>query len=282
LSDGLLGTFVEKPARQHHAWPTSPAFLVALALLVVNDWVLKPAVASWWTGKLSDVAGLFAFATFWSALLPRRRRHVCALTAVAFLLWKSEASGPAIEFWNTVAPWPVARVVDYTDWLALLVLVPVYGAGRVSILVAHRSLTARAGPSLLRRLGAAAAAAAAILAFAATSVRRSYPVAEATEYVVSAEPDVVRAALDSLGFEPGGRPARADTAADTISLYVRQPPESWNHVEVEVRRVGRGESRMRIVQHSGWSPTRPTSAGLDRAFRVQVIEPLREFLRRRS
>jgi hypothetical protein len=99
---------------------------------------------------------------------------------------------------------------------------------------------------------------------------------------VSAEPDVVRAALDSLGFEPGGRPARADMASDTIWLYVRQPPESWNHVGVEVRRIGRAESRMRIVQHSGWSPTRPTNAGLDRAFRAQVIEPLRELLRRRS
>jgi hypothetical protein len=44
-------------ATSARAWLTSPAFLVAIALLIVNDWVLKPAVGSWWTGKLSDVAG---------------------------------------------------------------------------------------------------------------------------------------------------------------------------------------------------------------------------------
>jgi hypothetical protein len=40
----------------------APLPLVALALLGVNDWILKPSAApEWLTGKLSDFAGLFAF-----------------------------------------------------------------------------------------------------------------------------------------------------------------------------------------------------------------------------
>jgi hypothetical protein len=38
-----------------------PAVLVCLALWIVNDHVLKAAYASWWTGKLSDVASLAVF-----------------------------------------------------------------------------------------------------------------------------------------------------------------------------------------------------------------------------
>ena len=52
---------------------TSPAFIAALTLLILNDWVLKPAFSNWVTGKLSDVAGLVAFAMFGTALLPDRR-----------------------------------------------------------------------------------------------------------------------------------------------------------------------------------------------------------------
>src|SRR5690349_14518972 len=40
----------------------APLPLVALALLGINDWVLKPSSApEWLTGKLSDFAGLFVF-----------------------------------------------------------------------------------------------------------------------------------------------------------------------------------------------------------------------------
>ena len=38
---------------------THPAFTGAVALLAVNDHVLKPLVGGWLTGKLSDVAGVF-------------------------------------------------------------------------------------------------------------------------------------------------------------------------------------------------------------------------------
>ena len=42
--------------------------LVGIAVLVVNDHWLKGACGSWWTGKLSDVAGLVFFPLFLQAV----------------------------------------------------------------------------------------------------------------------------------------------------------------------------------------------------------------------
>jgi hypothetical protein len=39
----------------------APVTIAAIAVLVVNDHVLKAAFPGWWTGKLSDVAGLAFF-----------------------------------------------------------------------------------------------------------------------------------------------------------------------------------------------------------------------------
>ncbi|RHA38159.1 hypothetical protein D1825_14745 [Cellulomonas rhizosphaerae] len=55
------------------AWLTHPVTLVALAVLVLNDHVLKAAYGTWWTGKLSDVA--------WLVLAPPLLATVVALTA---------------------------------------------------------------------------------------------------------------------------------------------------------------------------------------------------------
>jgi hypothetical protein len=39
-----------------------------------------------------------------------------------FVFWKSPLSQPLINAWNTIGPFTVARVVDWTDLLALLAL----------------------------------------------------------------------------------------------------------------------------------------------------------------
>ena len=51
----------------------SPLYLAALSGLLLNDFVLKSAAPGFVTGKLSDFCGLFAFAVFWSVLLPGSR-----------------------------------------------------------------------------------------------------------------------------------------------------------------------------------------------------------------
>jgi len=101
---------------------TSPGFCAALALLLLNDFVLKARFANWWTGKLSDVAGLAAFALCWAAVFPQARRVVFSVTALGFILWKSPLVTPALTWWNQFGIWPLQRVVDPTDDIALGIL----------------------------------------------------------------------------------------------------------------------------------------------------------------
>jgi hypothetical protein len=177
---------------------TSPAFVLAVALLLLNDWVLKAAVGNWLTGKLSDLAGLFAFSLFWAALVPRRRGAVFVLTAVGFVLWKSPASEAPLAAWNALPLWPLARVVDYTDWVALAALVPAYR-------LARRDGQGRSigPPRVARRVAAVASAGIAIAAFTATSIaprRYDFHDSDSSGQLISATRREVRAGLGSLGL----------------------------------------------------------------------------------
>ena len=99
----------------------NPYFLAAVAALLINDWYLKQTYHNQLTGKLSDFAGLFAFPFFLSALLPRRAVHIYIATLLLFIVWKSPLVQPVIDSVNALGI-PVWRVVDYSDYLALLIL----------------------------------------------------------------------------------------------------------------------------------------------------------------
>jgi hypothetical protein len=105
-------------------WP----FLVSLALLLLNDFWFKQAFPGWWTGKLSDVAGIAVVTLPLMAIWPGHRWRVMLAVAVAFAAWKSPLSQPLIDFANVhlLAPFSarIGRVVDYGDLLALLVMPP--------------------------------------------------------------------------------------------------------------------------------------------------------------
>jgi hypothetical protein len=72
------------------------SFLLSLGLLLLNDFFLKQLYGNWFTGKLSDFAGLFAFTFFFIALCPRHRQKIIILVSVVFIYWKSELSQPLI------------------------------------------------------------------------------------------------------------------------------------------------------------------------------------------
>jgi hypothetical protein len=181
---------------------TSPGLVIAVALLLVNDWILKPALGNWWTGKLSDFAGLYAFPLLWTAFWPHRQRMIYALSAVAFLVWKSPLSDPLITSWNAIGLWSLSRVVDYTDLIALVALLPSYR----SALERPRSARRR-WIILTRRAAAAGMAAVAVIAFMATSTSPSYsydfPVG--TDYQVNGERAAVRAYLLAHEWESASR-----------------------------------------------------------------------------
>lgn len=100
----------------------SSGFLLSLAVLLLNDYYLKSSYSNWLTGKLSDVVGLFLFSLFWAALFSQRTRAVAVISGILFLMWKLPLSQPAIDFWNSISSIRIARVVDYSDLLALTVL----------------------------------------------------------------------------------------------------------------------------------------------------------------
>jgi hypothetical protein len=138
----------------------SAAYILALALLLANDHILKYAYAGVLTGKLSDFAGLFAFGVFVSATSPRNARALCCGIALLFAAWKSPLSQPAIELWNAAFAQRIDRVVDYSDLIAIAVLpIAARSAETARRAASHRpavlfiavvSLFAFAGTSLVR------------------------------------------------------------------------------------------------------------------------------------
>jgi hypothetical protein len=106
-----------------------PVAIASIALLVINDHVLKAAYGTWWTGKLSDVAGLAVFPLLVCAgveLVTRRPLGVravaiaAAVTAAAFAAFKLSApAGDVYRVGLAAAQWPLHAVRALLDGGAL-------------------------------------------------------------------------------------------------------------------------------------------------------------------
>jgi hypothetical protein len=111
----------------------SSPFIAALALLVLNDFALKPLFHNAVTGKLSDFAGLFALALFFATLSPRHRRLAAWAIAAAFTFWKTRYAEPLIGWLNAISPFSLGRTVDLTDLVALpMIPLAVWAAPRLT------------------------------------------------------------------------------------------------------------------------------------------------------
>jgi len=148
---------------------TSIPFLTALALLLLNDFYLKPVFHNAITGKLSDFCGLFIFPIFWSALFPKHRLHIYFGTAMAFIFWKSAYADSFIGFFSNNI-FPIERVIDPTDLIALISL-PI--AWHLSDAAPKR-----------RYVNPYLAGAITFFSFCATSMERHYQSFEQPQYVL--------------------------------------------------------------------------------------------------
>ena len=127
--------------------------LAAVAMLGINDWVLKGAFHNTLTGKLSDLAGCFFLPLYVSALLSlvRWRNGAARLTTGALVtavlfasikLSSAAAEGVCAGLGLIARPlgFPTLRIVsDPTDLIAL-VMIPLawrYGARRLSLTQEH-------------------------------------------------------------------------------------------------------------------------------------------------
>lgn len=109
-------------ARRNRYYLLNYLFLVSLLLLVMNDHLFKSAYSNWVTGKLSDAAGIILLPLLIAYGFSRLRDHAGWLSAVVFLWWKSPFADGFIDWYNQFAPVRIARVVDYTDLLVLILL----------------------------------------------------------------------------------------------------------------------------------------------------------------
>lgn len=247
----------------------SPGFLLAVSLLILNDTWLKSQVSSWWTGKLSDVAGLYALPILLTALFPRARRSLFILTGLAFLCWKSPLSSSSLQAWNHLGLWPLTRVIDYTDWVALL-----------SLPLAYHATTdgeTRRGPSPFRRLRALSAGLLAVLAFSATSrAAPRFTMAPANGFFVAGPRARVINDLLATGLRRTSAPydQPSDHGPDTLSYAFVPTSGAWIFVTLELRQAGCGAlltplSFQTIRKH-------PDAAMVADSVYHQLVQPLQE------
>jgi len=92
----------------------SKLFLLGLVILILNDHYFKLAYPNWFTGKVSDFAGLFILPIFLSTVSEKSIRSNYLVTALIFLVWKSPIIEPLIAAGKATGI-SFHRTVDYTD-----------------------------------------------------------------------------------------------------------------------------------------------------------------------
>jgi hypothetical protein len=165
-----------------------PALTGAVAVLAVNDQVLKARFGGWWTGKLSDFAGVFVIGVL-GGMLTRRPRLAMILTGVLFA---------AMKLLAPVGPWlapllggAVRR--DGTDLVALAALWPAYN-------FVMRVGGIESEPSVGRTLLVLASSVAVVLSVTATSCG----VAPVLDALVVNEDGSVLARIADVEYDPTG------------------------------------------------------------------------------
>jgi hypothetical protein len=190
----------------------SPLLLLAVGVLLLNDFVLKAAFHDGITGKLSDVAGLAAFTIFCCALWPRHVWRVGTGIAIIFVFWKSPCSTPAIETANAILPFSIGRTVDYTDLLALPVVWLVCRA-------AHRL------PLLdLGKIGVWLTAGVCLFAFTATSSVDEHAITRSSELTRPATDAAILSLFDRVAAQQGLTCQRCDLPSLGRSYRSTAPP----------------------------------------------------------
>jgi len=122
-----------------------PLPVAAVLILALNDHYLKYHFNSWWTGKLSDFAGLFFFPLFvctlilllWNAMSAKRKGlsaellvPAIVLTNVAFIAIKMVPEAAFVyERVLTGLGFPSIVTLDPTDLIALSSSLVCYGFG---------------------------------------------------------------------------------------------------------------------------------------------------------
>lgn len=97
-------------------------FVIGLVILIINDHVLKSIFGNWITGKISDFAGILILPMFLKFIFPFNTKKAIMISVSFFIFWKSAFSQPFINYFNEIGIFKINRVIDYTDFIAFLVI----------------------------------------------------------------------------------------------------------------------------------------------------------------
>lgn len=113
----------------------SPGLIVGLTFLGVNDFFWKSLYHNWFTGKLSDFAGLWSISLLTVAIFKFRHRSVFLFWACSFVFWKSSYSQQFIDNFNGLGFPSIGRVIDLTDFIAITIIpfALIYAAKRIKL-----------------------------------------------------------------------------------------------------------------------------------------------------
>jgi branched-subunit amino acid permease len=81
----------------------NPAFLICLVVLFLNDHFFKFYYTSWFTGKLSDIAGIILLPMLLTYLFPKLKQNSVFVAGLLFTFWKSPFSEGFIKVYNSLA-----------------------------------------------------------------------------------------------------------------------------------------------------------------------------------
>jgi hypothetical protein len=240
---------------------TSPVYLGALAVLMVNDWLLKPSLHNELTGKLSDLAGVFAITWFGLILLPRYRWLLSLSIAAAFVYWKSPHSAALIAAWNGLNLFSVGRVVDYSDCVAL---------ATIPMAQFHAS---RARASVRRPIGGLAVAAISVLAFTGTTFQSEYEYNRSYSFPMSTaqlRDRLIALTLSHREVSPLGILAPEE-------LEVRVPANVCTGTISATVRVEESPSgaRLRLIKMDGCPGRRGEKQAFLEVFEAKIVERIR-------
>lgn len=97
-------------------------FVIGLIVLILNDFYLKYEYGNFVTGKLSDFAGLLIFPMFVASTIPKLKKSISIITGIGFVIWKLPLFTPVVDLINLFPFVAIHRVIDYSDYIALLIL----------------------------------------------------------------------------------------------------------------------------------------------------------------
>ena len=234
----------------------SPAFLISLVLLLLNDFVFKPQFHNGLTGKLSDFAGLFAFSLFWAALFPRKRTFICVASAVLFVFWKSTYSQFVIEGWNSLPFFGIGRTVDYGDLWALLVVPLAWFYVDISREF-HVSRTLIYSIALVS-----------VFAFTATSFSQKFSYNNRYEFQVSK-----KELLERISRLPKNEVRDSFSKAETLSIYF---DDCTNNAQAIVFEEMKNQSVIVLTEMHNRCPSKVRQEALRQFFEKEFIDKLRE------